>query len=251
MPTHLRDATVQIRPDWCRIEARLPDGETAGEADVYIFDEIGYWGTTAREFAEQVADLDVGRITLHLNSPGGDAWDGVAIANVLRRHQARVDVVVEGLAASAASLIAMAGDHITMAPSSMMMIHDAAGFAWGDADTMRESAEILDKLSDSYADAYARRAGGDREQWRATMRAETWYTAAEAVAAGLADEWDESLPAVAHAQFRRVKARRAPSPPEAEIRPPLPAQAQPDPEPDQPAGPNHHQQGALALLTSL
>lgn len=198
---------VALRPDWCRIEA-LAGSASETEADVYIFDEIGYWGTTARDFAAAVADLDVDKMNLHINSPGGDAWDGVAIANVLRRHRARVEVTVDGLAASAASLIAMAGDHITMAASSMMMIHDASGFAWGNAETMNEAAALLDKLSDSYADAYAKRGGGTREQWRETMRAETWYTAEEAVLAGLADEWDESLPAVAHSAFRYVKTQR-------------------------------------------
>lgn len=191
--------------DWCRIVASALPGPQA-EADVYIFDEIGYWGTTARDFAEQITGLDVALIRLHLNSPGGDAWDGVAIANVLRRHRARVEVIVEGVAASAASMIAMAGDHITMAASSMLMIHDASGMAVGDAATMRDAADLLDKLSDSYADAYAKRAGGTREQWRDTMRIETWYEAEEAVLAGLADEWDETIPAVAHSAARFLRA---------------------------------------------
>lgn len=198
---------VALQPDWCRIE---PTASLNGNssADVYIYDEIGYWGTTARDFAAQVADLDVDEIHLHLNSPGGDAWDGVAIMNTLRRHRARVDVTVDGIAASAASLIAMAGNHITMAPSSMLMIHEASGFAWGNADVMREAAAILDKVSESYADAYAKRAGGTRDEWRVVMKAETWYTAEEAVLAGLADECDESLPAVAHATFRNVKTQK-------------------------------------------
>ena len=241
MPKRTPPGPLAIRPDWCRIEARFDD-ENAGEADIYIFDEIGYWGTTARDFAEQVADLNVGHITLHLNSPGGDAWDGVAIANVLRRHSAKVDVVVEGIAASAASLIAMAGEHITMAPSSMMMIHDASGFAWGNAETMRESAGILDKLSDSYADAYAKRAGGTSAEWREVMRAETWYTAEEAVLAGLADEWDESLPAVAHSAFRHVRTMQHPR---------VVDPQDPTPELDQPAEPPRNTTGLLALLATL
>ena len=222
-------------PDWCRIVA---SAQTYGpaEADVYIFDEIGYWGTTARDVAAQVAALDVSLIRLHLNSPGGDAWDGVAIANVLRRHTARVEVIVEGVAASAASMIAMAGDHIVMAASSMLMIHDASGMAIGDAATMRDAADLLDKLSDSYADAYAKRAGGDRAQWRDTMRAEAWYEAEEAVLAGLADEWDETIPAVAHSAARFV---RASTPPAVEI-----GDGQPAASPSIPAG-------LLALLGTL
>lgn len=243
MPTRLQAGPQTIRPDWCRIEARLGDDSTPG-ADVYIFDEIGYWGTTARDFAEQIAGLDVGQITLHLNSPGGDAWDGVAIANVLRRHSAKVDVIVEGIAASAASLIAMAGEHITMGPSSMMMIHDASGMTWGNAETMRQSAEILDKLSDSYADAYAKRAGGTTAQWRETMRAETWYTAEEAVLAGLADEWDETIPAVAHSAFRHVQTLHAPRSQVVGLEISIPQL-------DQPAEPARNTTGLLALLATL
>ena len=259
MPIPRAAGPAALRPDWCRIEARFGDDDDrdGGQADVYIFDEIGYWGTTARDFADQVAGLDVDTIILHLNSPGGDAWDGVAIANVLRRHRAKVNVIVEGLAASAASLIATAGNHITMAPSSMMMIHDASGFAWGDAATMRESADILDKLSDAYADAYAKRAGGTSAEWREVMRAETWYSAEEAVLAGLADEWDETLPAVAHAAFRHVQTRQ---------HPPMAMGAADDhvvglqpasPEPDQQAGPDapttthEPNSGLLALLSTL
>lgn len=186
--------------DWCRVEAKVPTAEQAETvAEVHIYDEIGYWGTSAKDFAQQLAELDVDRIQLRINSPGGNAWDGVAIMNTLRRHRARVEVTVDGIAASAASLIAMAGDHIVMNRSSQMMIHDTSGMAWGNAATMRETADLLDKLSDSYADAYAKRAGGTRAQWRDVMRAETWYTAEEAVLAGLADEWDGSADANAAA----------------------------------------------------
>ena len=186
--------------DWCRVEAKAPTAEQAETvAEVHIYDEIGYWGTSAKDFAQQLAELDVDRIQLRINSPGGNAWDGVAIMNTLRRHRARVEVTVDGIAASAASLIAMAGDHIVMNRSAQMMIHDTSGMAWGNAATMRETADLLDKLSDSYADAYAKRAGGTRGEWRDVMRAETWYTAEEAVLAGLADEWDGSADSAAAA----------------------------------------------------
>ena len=186
--------------DWCRVEAKAPTAEQAETvAEVHIYDEIGYWGTSAKDFAQQLAELDVDRIQLRINSPGGNAWDGVAIMNTLRRHRARVEVTVDGIAASAASLIAMAGDHIVMNRSSQMMIHDTSGMAWGNAATMRETADLLDKLSDSYADAYAKRAGGTRSAWRDVMQAETWYTAEEAVLAGLADEWDGSADSAAAA----------------------------------------------------
>ena len=90
--------------DWCRIEAKAKsDDSSESSADVYIYDEIGYWGTSAKRFAQQISELDVDKINLFINSPGGSAWDGIAIMNALRRHQARVEVTVDGIAASAAS----------------------------------------------------------------------------------------------------------------------------------------------------
>lgn len=172
----------QRKDDWFRIENK------AGEADIYIYDEIGFWGTTAAKFASDLRDLDVKNITLHLNSPGGEVFDGVAIYNTLVNHKATVHVVVDGLAASAASFIAQAGDEVTMGQGSTMMIHDASGFAWGNSEEMHKTAEILDGLSQTIAGLYSARAGGSPDMWRGMMRAETWYNADEAVEAGLADK---------------------------------------------------------------
>ncbi len=181
------------RRDWFRIEAKASTEDESTSADVYIYDEIGErWyggGVGARSLAQQLDELDVELIRLFLNSPGGAAWDGITIMNALRRHKARVEVTVDGIAASAASIIAMAGDRVTMNRGSEMMIHDASGGAWGPAETMEETAAILHKLSDSLADIYTARAGKDRAHWRALMLAESWYTAEEAVEAGLADDW--------------------------------------------------------------
>ena len=161
---------------------------TATSADVYVYDVFGGWfGMTADDFVRDVASLDVDRITLHLNSPGGDAFEGVAIANVLRAHRAHVTVRVDGMAASAASVIAMAGDEIVMGIGSQMMIHDASGVTVGNAAEVERFLRRLDATSDSLASTYAARAGGTAEEWRAVMRAESWYTPEEAVAAGLAD----------------------------------------------------------------
>lgn len=169
--------------DWNRIDNKAGD-----EADVYLYDLIGFWGTTAAEFASQIAALDVGRIVLHLNSPGGEAWDGQAIYHVLRDHPAEVEVRVEGIAASAASTVAMAGDRVVMAKHAMMMIHDPWMITLGDARDHQKSAESLDKLGDAIAGFYADRAGGSVREWRDRMLEETWYSDREAVDAGLADE---------------------------------------------------------------
>lgn len=164
-------------------------------AEVFIYDEIGYWGTSAQDFAHEIANIEADELHVFINSPGGAAWDGIAIMNALRRHKATVNVTVDGIAASAASVIAMAGDHITMNRGSEMMIHEASGGAYGPAKVMEDTADILHKLSASIADIYAARAGGSTEEWRSRMVAETWYTAEEAVEAGLADEWIDA-PAV-------------------------------------------------------
>jgi ATP-dependent protease ClpP protease subunit len=159
----------------------------ASTADVYVFDTIGGWfGMTADDFVRDVATLDVDQLVLHLNSPGGDAFEGVAIANVLRAHRARVVVRVDGMAASAASVIAMAGDEIVMGIGSQLMVHDASGLAWGNAAAIEAFLRRLNATSDSLAGTYAARAGGTVAEWRAVMQAETWYTPEEAVAAGLA-----------------------------------------------------------------
>lgn len=161
---------------------------TTSTADVYVYDTIGGWlGLTSEDFVTDVASLDVDQIVLHLNSPGGDASEGVAIANVLRAHRARVVVRVDGMAASAASVIAMAGDEVVMGLGAQMMVHDAWGFSMGNAAEMAAAQRMLDSTSDALASTYAARAGGTTEEWRAVMRAETWYTAEEAVTAGLAD----------------------------------------------------------------
>ncbi|MEV1295786.1 head maturation protease, ClpP-related [Pseudonocardia sp. NPDC049635] len=174
----------------------LAEGETAAEpsepsttsADVYLFGSIGgFLGVTAKDFVRDVGSLDVERIVLHLNTPGGDALEGVAIANVLRAHKARIEVRVDGMAASAGSVIAMAGDEIIMGIGSQMMVHDPWGITIGNAAEVAAFGRRLDATGDSLASTLAAKAGGTTAEWREVMRAETWYTADEAVAAGLAD----------------------------------------------------------------
>lgn len=180
-----RDRLASIanrRNDWFRVEA------SDDRAVVRIYDEISWWGVTAAEFADQIAALDVGEIEVQINSPGGSVFDGLAIFNALRAHRARIITRVDGLAASAASAIVQAGDHRVMMSSSQMMIHEAWGLCVGSAGEMRDMADVLDQQNTILADLYAARAGGDIDSIRALMSAETWFTAQEAVDAGLADE---------------------------------------------------------------
>jgi ATP-dependent protease ClpP protease subunit len=163
----------------------------ADRAELFIYGYIGDdWDVddvTAGSFTRALRAITAPAIDLHINSPGGSVFDGIAIYSALLNHAATVDVSVDGLAASAASFVAQAGDTIAVEKPAKMMIHDASGLVLGDADDMRAMADLLDELSDTIAAVYADRAGGTVETWRAAMRAETWYSAAEAVEAGLAD----------------------------------------------------------------
>lgn len=163
------------------------------KATLRLFDPIDswgeWWGMSAKEFANAVDELPshITTIELLINSPGGDAFDGTAIMNVLRAHPARTVAVVQGIAASAASFIACAADECVMAPNSTLMIHEAWGICVGSAKDMVAYAGLLDKVNGNMADVYAAKCGGTVDAMRGIMAAETWYTAEEAVAAGFAD----------------------------------------------------------------
>ncbi|MDG3012154.1 peptidase S14 [Rhodococcus sp. D2-41] len=173
------------REPWYRI---VNNTEPDTAAEVFIYDEIdSYWGVSADSFVRDLARIDAPAITVRINSPGGNVFDGIAIMNALRGHSATVTTVVDGLAASAASFIAMAGDQVVMSRNAEMMIHDASGALSGNAKAMQEMADNLERVSNNIASIYAERAGGTVEQWRAAMHAETWFSDQEAVDAGLAD----------------------------------------------------------------
>jgi ATP-dependent protease ClpP protease subunit len=148
----------------------------------------GIWGVSAEEVSAALDSLptSVTNIQLRINSPGGDGFEGLAILNMLRAHPATVTAVVDGLAASAASFIAAGCDDTVMSPGTQMMIHDAWGLCIGNAADMAKAKSFLDTVSDSIADLYVEAGGGYRAKWRAMMTAETWFTAKEAVSAGLA-----------------------------------------------------------------
>lgn len=174
------------------MKARIRN-EGTGPARMDIFDDIGPGGffsdgVTAKDVAGQLAEIR-GPLDVHISSSGGDVFDGLAIAEAIKSHKGPVTTYVDGIAASIASVIMQAGQKRVMAQGAMAMIHDA----WGFPDDCNEAgllkmATTLGKVSDNLAAQYASRAGGTPEQWRQAMKAETWYTADEAVAAGLADE---------------------------------------------------------------
>lgn len=169
---------------WYRISNHAP-GE---RSEILIYAPISdWWGITAQDFIRDLRALGAVDLDVRINCEGGQVFDGIAIYNALLSHPGDVAVYVDGLAASAASFIAMAGSTVTIARTARMMIHDASGFAMGNASDMRSMAELLNDLSDNIASIYAERAGGTTQEWRDRMLAETWYTAEAAVESGLAD----------------------------------------------------------------
>lgn len=172
---------------WFRMAAD-PDTRVA---QVYLYDPIDSWfGVTAKDFAREWTALDADHIDLFINSPGGDVFDAMAILNVIRRTEAHVVARIDGIAASAASFIAMGADEVVMGRNSELMIHDASGLCWGPAEDMQKMADDLTRVSENIASVYAEKAGGEPDTWREAMLAETWYSAEEAVTAGLADRVD-------------------------------------------------------------
>lgn len=162
------------------------------KAEVYIYDVIGDdgmgGGVTAKGFAERLDALGpLDEITVRINSPGGSAWDGAAIYNALVRNKARKIMEVDGIAASAASFILMAGDERRIAENATLMIHCASGFCYGPAEDMEKTGAMLRKLDDQIASTYASRTNRKPETWLRKMKDEVWFSADEAVSERLAD----------------------------------------------------------------
>jgi ATP-dependent protease ClpP protease subunit len=190
----------------------------AGRTDVRVYGYIGsVWadegGVTAAGFAKELDHIGDGGINLHLNSGGGSVFDAVAMHAALLNHPSDVVSYVDGVAASAASFLAMAGDEVVIEKPAKMMIHDAQGLTYGGPAEHAEMLDLLNELSDTIAEMYADRAGGKVADWRAAMQRTTWYSSAEAVKAGLADRVaNDSKPAAPEdrrSQLIRARARVA------------------------------------------
>jgi ATP-dependent protease ClpP protease subunit len=177
----------------------------ADQADeLWLYGEVGFvdWftdeGLTASSFAKDLQGLKAKSLTLRVNSPGGDVFDGLAIKNMIASHAqdkgVKVTAHVDALAASIASVVIQAANEVVVEPHSQIMIHDASGLVVGNATEMREMAGLLDMISQNIATVYADAAGGTADEWRKIMKGEKWYTAQEAVDAGLADRMGDSGP---------------------------------------------------------
>ncbi len=182
-----RPTNTDTRP-WYRIQNKADD---AAVAEIDIYDEIDwFWGVSAVDFRNELKALGDGitTINLHINSPGGDVYEAIAIMNTLRQHDARVVTTVDGVAASSAGFIAVgASDELVMAKNSEIMAHLPWAFTVGDASDMRKMADDLERIGKNIASIFSDRAGGSVDEWMDILTAETWWSAQEAVDAKLAD----------------------------------------------------------------
>ena len=182
-----------MRKNWYTIKAA--HGDTP-EAEILIYDEIGknFWGegTSAEQLVRDLAEIDADTINVRINSSGGSVFEGLAIHNALERHPAKVVTHVDGLAASIASVVALAGDEVRIAENAFVMIHDPWGGQVGNSRDMRSMADTLDKVGGSLVGVYAKKTGASEDQIAAWMADETWFNAADASSIGLVDTVTEA-----------------------------------------------------------
>lgn len=232
---HLRNLATGRKPPRARAARLLPirNAPTTGRTVVRLYGAIGqgWWdeeAVSAGDLARTLDTIGPNGIDLHINSGGGDVFDGIAMHAMLLDHPSDVEVMVDGIAASAASFIAMAGDKVRVQKPAKMMIHNAAGLAWGNKHVMRELADVLDEIDVTIAQMYADRAGNEPAEWATYMDDETWFSAARAVEVGLADEVAND--------------RAAPKPDE---------EAEPDEEDEEPAAPEDRRTATIRARARL
>jgi ATP-dependent protease ClpP protease subunit len=188
------DAPSDVLTKWAETPLAADDDT---DTTISMFDVIGddFWsggGVTAKRISAALRSIGNRNVTVRINSPGGDMFEGIAIYNLLRSHPAKVTVEVLGWAASAASIIAMAGDEIRMGLGSFMMVHNAWGVVIGNRHDMREAAMLFDQFDSAIADIYQARTGMKRAEIQRLMDAETFMAPAQAVECGFADAVDDS-----------------------------------------------------------
>lgn len=210
MNPFLRDPSAHRRTP---LRAEVPNAKPSdgGGVTLRLYDPLdswgGPWGISAKEFVATLDDLpdDTNEIRLLINSPGGEVWEGLAILNALRSHKAHTVAVVEGIAASAASFVAAGADELVVMQNAEVFIHNAWGLCVGNAADMAKMQSELSHEDRNIASIYAAKAGGTADDWLAAMAEETWYSADEAVAAGLADRVQE--PAKSDGGAAKAKAK--------------------------------------------
>lgn len=173
-------------------------------ATLSIFDEIGFWGVQAKDFIASLGQVQGNTLNVEINSPGGDVFAGLAIYNALKGSGKEIVVKVMGVAASAASLIAMAGDKIVMPKNTFLMVHNPWSVAMGNAEELRQTADTLDKIGESLKATYAAKTGLSDEELSTMLATDTWLTADEALAKGFATEVVDDVKAQASFDMQRA-----------------------------------------------
>lgn len=179
------EAFAKLNPSrGLRVEARAA---ADGAAEIFLYDAIGDWGVSAADFAVALSALKGQAVRIRINSPGGDAFAGMAMYELIRQHDGEVEARVDALAASAASYLMLGASRVTLAENATVMIHKAWGMTIGNADEMRATAAILDRLDGQQAQIFSSETGKSIDEIMAALAAETWFTAQEAVDFGIAD----------------------------------------------------------------
>lgn len=184
----------------------------ADKAEIWIYEMIGedFWtggGVTAKNFQKELSEIKASQIDLHINSPGGVVFDGITIYNLIKQHPANVTTYIDGLAASIASVIALAGDKVIMAGNALYMVHNPEGLVMGTSADMRSLADVLDKIAGTMIGTYTAKTGKPEAEIKALLDAETWMTADEAKENGFVDEISEEMDMAACAKFIPVMAK--------------------------------------------
>ena len=190
-----------MNKNWYNIQGKATDSVV----DIYVFNEIGMYGITAQDFINDVKDLKDTPINLRINCIGGDVFDGMAIYNVIKKRTAKTTAYIEGVAASMGSVIALAADEVVMSENSLFMIHNAWGGTMGEAEDMRKTASILEKISNEIADIYQKKTRLLYDRIINMMDEETWLNAQEAYDLGFIDTISDSIKVAAKYDVSKFK----------------------------------------------
>ncbi len=175
----------------------MKNDDKKNETDLYMYGTVGggFWfgGITSREVRSQLAQIKTPVINVHIHSNGGDAFEGVAICNLLKNHKATINVYIDGIAASAASVIAMGGDRIIMPKNTMLMVHRASSLVYGNAERLKKQADTLAKVDSALIESYTSRFKGEQLELEKLLDEESYLTAEEALAYGFCDEIAEPI----------------------------------------------------------
>ena len=187
----MKHKLLQLLGDNARADRAAPSIRADASGDVghvYVYDVIdSYWGASAKALVEALASMGGKDVHLHINSPGGDVFEARAMVSAVRGYAGTVTAYIDGLAASAATYLALAGAQTHIAEGGMFMVHNSWTLAWGNKSELRSTADLLDKIDGTIVADYARKTGAKSDQIVSWMDAETWFTADEAKAAGFVD----------------------------------------------------------------